>query len=917
MTRIRSYIVVIFMTVAAMSLQRLYAQEETEGRFALVIGNSNYQDAPLLTPEADCQLIKGALEEVGFEVSTHFDLAQSSDFVEVLREFEDKTDSADIVLIYYAGHGIAVNGRNYLLPTNQQFRSERDVEDYGVSTEKILRAFESNENRANILVLDACRNNPFESNWRRQRGGQGEGLAKEIAPFGSIVAYSTSYGSTAADGDERNSPFAQSLAKNLVFPNISIERVFAKTREDVVLATDRAQRPIEENQLIGSEIVLNEKLFLKDVDLENMEAVLDTASGQNRSLIYSSLFARYQRDSTNWQVLIQTFYDRELSNTSKYHFMTRWFSSGSWAWMRSDSITAWFPLDEFMPIIENWDVFNSEYTSGFMQAQSWQHSALIGALWAKKPNWAGEPEPEALNALYEAMSGNPEELWRNLSDRRYWGIETKYEDDSISINEVVFQTMPALYEALCPWKLPSGVIEGYTREYWRADSTDRIDESTELRHDNFQAAAFRKADYRELRFTSWSNVMCWFSDWYGWEEDIPLWSYLGLFKLSKDGGYRNTIHMMQERYLIAQSGAINDKGTWLEAMPSLLPSWRRLLQILTELESDSASFFLPTDEWFYLNQDLQRAVYFESDHYSTLDSLAQEYMARYDGFVSKETIDLDRWDLAYSFSRHSGFYYHPENSEAYWDFYYPSSRVTSKAHKKAYINSLLLEKELFNEVYSLGRGISDDSLRFSRTLLPYNIESNHSSGALTEYLELSNWKRFLAQNLMPDTMRHDLIQRYNSIERTRRTSMFLRDVIIPWYSRFKNDPAETPEEYATGNAIAVHWDLLESVLQSGVNDPYFIELYGQILMTIQEKTELCIGPEYFGNILDWYVKNHANLSSEERLRAYATILQMEASLQPSSLEEYDNATADLLEKSEGNLEVIKTVQLLFNDDFGE
>ena len=147
--------------------------------------------------------------------------------------------------------------------------------------------------------------------------------------------------------------------------------------------------------------------------------------------------------------------------------------------------------------------------------------------------------------------------------------------------------------------------------------------------------------------------------------------------------------------------------------------------------------------------------------------------------------------------------------------------------------------------------------------------------------------------------------------------MFLRDVIIPWYSRFKNDPAVTPEEYATGNAIAVHWDLLESVFQSGVNDPYFIELYGQILMTIQDKTQLCLDPEYFGNILEWYVQNHADLNSEERLRAYSTILQMEASLQPSFLEEYDNATAELLERSEFNLEVIQKVELLFNDDFGK
>ena len=311
------YTIVMLMSILVMPLQQMHAQENHQRRFALIIGNSDYQEDPLLTPRSDCQLIKGALEEVGFDITIHYNLSQSNEFLGVLRDFEDKTDSADIVLIYYAGHGIAVNGKNYLLPTDQQFNSERDVEYFGVSTDNILRGFESKENRANILILDACRNNPFESNWRRQRGEHGEGLAKEIAPFGSIVAYSTSYGSTASDGSETNSPFAKSLANNIVFPNISIERVFAKTREDVRDYTQERQIPTEESKLLGDPIVLRRIAGINEVTPDNIQTMLDTStSGQGH--IYQVAFSLYNKSDSSFNRLAATFIQTELDKGSFY-----------------------------------------------------------------------------------------------------------------------------------------------------------------------------------------------------------------------------------------------------------------------------------------------------------------------------------------------------------------------------------------------------------------------------------------------------------------------------------------------------------------------------------------------------------------------------------------------------------------------
>ena len=350
------YFVLFFLCFVGLQLasfQRLYAQGEMRGRFALVIGNSNYREAPLLTPKADCELIRGALEQVGFEVSLHFDVAKRSDLIGVLNDFETKTSNAEIVLIYYAGHGIAVGGENYVLPTNQEFRTQRDVEDYAVSTKKILRAFESNENRANILILDACRNNPFANNWARSRGAGGAGLTKEAAPFGSIVSYSTSYGSTAADGNARNSPFAESLAKNLVFPNISIERVFAKTREEVMRKTNRMQRPVEENQLVGDEIILKEVRTLSDLTMDNYRNALDTTCCSMKAQVYATMLEVYKEDSAKTTEISREWFYREFGPGSEYAELIDFLSADiCWNWqVPSDTLQAVFPQELFEPIV--------------------------------------------------------------------------------------------------------------------------------------------------------------------------------------------------------------------------------------------------------------------------------------------------------------------------------------------------------------------------------------------------------------------------------------------------------------------------------------------------------------------------------------------------------------------------------------
>ena len=203
----------------------LFSQDEK--RLALVIGNANYDKGELKNPVNDARLIASTLDSLDFEVLLHTNLETRRDMTAVIRNFGVKLPEYDVSFIYYAGHGIQINSENFLLPTKEVFEMEIDVEDYGVSVQRILKYIETGEKeKVNILVIDACRDNPFESNWNATRSLKGGGLAKINPPTGSIIAFSTDSGNTAPDGDGENSIYTNALAKNLLKGGISIEQVF-------------------------------------------------------------------------------------------------------------------------------------------------------------------------------------------------------------------------------------------------------------------------------------------------------------------------------------------------------------------------------------------------------------------------------------------------------------------------------------------------------------------------------------------------------------------------------------------------------------------------------------------------------------------------------------------------------------------
>ena len=234
----------------------LFSQEK-EKRLALVIGNSEYIKGPLKNPVNDASLIAKTLEDLDFEVMLYKNLETRSSMLKAISEFGLKRPLYDVGFVYYAGHGIQVNSENFLIPTNELINNKLEVEDYAVSLQKILRYLESSGTSSNInfLVLDACRDNPYEMSW--SRSSKGNGLAKVPPPTGSLIAFSTDSNQTAADGDGENSLYSLSLSKNLRKENISIEQVFKNVLTEVIDESKNTQSPVYESKLTGSTYALN------------------------------------------------------------------------------------------------------------------------------------------------------------------------------------------------------------------------------------------------------------------------------------------------------------------------------------------------------------------------------------------------------------------------------------------------------------------------------------------------------------------------------------------------------------------------------------------------------------------------------------------------------------------------------------
>ena len=216
-------------------------------RVALVIGNSNYQTAPkLANPGNDAQSVAQLLNSAGFEVTQATDLSRS-EMVRAVQDFSDKVairGPGAVAMIYYAGHGVQLAGENYLLPVDAKISSPSDLDGNSLRLVDVMGTLESIPSRMRIVVLDACRNNPFPD-----INDAGRGLAIVDAPRGSIVGYSTAPGMEAQDGDGNHSPYTSAFLNVAREPNLPIEQLFKRVRLEVNNRTDGRQTPWESSSL--------------------------------------------------------------------------------------------------------------------------------------------------------------------------------------------------------------------------------------------------------------------------------------------------------------------------------------------------------------------------------------------------------------------------------------------------------------------------------------------------------------------------------------------------------------------------------------------------------------------------------------------------------------------------------------------
>ena len=228
-------------------------------RVALVLGNSAYQNvARLPNPVNDADRIATTLKQAGFDiVDSRHDLP-AAETKRALRDFADRARDADIAVVYYAGHGIEVDGANYLIPVDAKLERDTDVYDEAFSLERVLIAIEPAK-RLRLVILDACRDNPFAKSMKRTVASRaiGQGLAKvEPTSPNVLIAYSAKAGSTAADGDGNNSPFTVALANHLTTPGLDVRRAFGFVRDDVLKSTGNRQEPFVYGSLGGDDVPL-------------------------------------------------------------------------------------------------------------------------------------------------------------------------------------------------------------------------------------------------------------------------------------------------------------------------------------------------------------------------------------------------------------------------------------------------------------------------------------------------------------------------------------------------------------------------------------------------------------------------------------------------------------------------------------
>jgi formylglycine-generating enzyme required for sulfatase activity len=296
--------------LAALSIWIFSAPAYAEKRIALVIGNSAYQKVPpLANPARDADAMSEMFKNAGFDVVQSRRNLGISDMRRALRDFSDEARDADVAIIYYAGHGMEIDGVNYLIPVDAVLERDIDAFDEALTLERVLMVIDP-ARQLRLVILDACRDNPFRQAMRRVVATRavGRGLAKvELVNPNTLIAFAAKAGSTATDGDEKNSPFTAALLKYLPRPGLDLRKAFGFVRDDVLKLTRNRQEPFIYGSLGGDDVALvpapppvidTEKVAKDDYELArqiNVVSAWDAFISKYPSGFYNDL-AKAQRD---------------------------------------------------------------------------------------------------------------------------------------------------------------------------------------------------------------------------------------------------------------------------------------------------------------------------------------------------------------------------------------------------------------------------------------------------------------------------------------------------------------------------------------------------------------------------------------------------------------------------------------------
>jgi hypothetical protein len=221
-----------------------FSPAHAEKRVALVIGNGAYQHASSLpNPPRDAADMANALRGIGFDVK-ELENADRNSLAEALSSFSDEAAGADFAIVYFAGHGIEIDKENYLIPVDAKLATDRRLHFEAVSLDDVLVALEGVKG-VRMVLLDACRNNPFASSMTLSSASRsiGRGLSRVEAANGTIISFAAKEGTEASDGDGRNSPFTSALLANISKPGLEVQFLLRQVRDDVITATNGAQEP--------------------------------------------------------------------------------------------------------------------------------------------------------------------------------------------------------------------------------------------------------------------------------------------------------------------------------------------------------------------------------------------------------------------------------------------------------------------------------------------------------------------------------------------------------------------------------------------------------------------------------------------------------------------------------------------------